>query len=198
MNIHLTYMRSLPDSRTYDVITNKLTFQVWVDFSRSATKKGYVRSKAATQQQACKQAKLVTWQRVRYQTNIIAKCQSPMCANTAKSPQLGIAPLNSVNRWNCNCFYSSLSSLDEAVLVVFSRPIFTCRWCISPYSDSLRVERSRGRIPVGARFSALVQTGPGAHPAFYTMGTWVTFPGVKLSGRGVDHPPHLAPRLKKE
>jgi len=24
------------------------------------------------------------------------------------------------------------------------------------------------------------------------------FPGVKRPGRGVDHPPHLAPRLKKE
>jgi hypothetical protein len=26
-------------------------------------------------------------------------------------------------------------------------------------------------FPVGARFSAPVQTGPGAHPASYTMGT---------------------------
>jgi len=25
-----------------------------------------------------------------------------------------------------------------------------------------------------------------------------SFPGVKRSGRGVDHPPHLAPRLRKE
>jgi len=24
------------------------------------------------------------------------------------------------------------------------------------------------------------------------------FPGVKWPGRGVDHPPHLVPRLKKE
>ena len=29
------------------------------------------------------------------------------------------------------------------------------------------------------------------------MGTGF-FPGAKRSGRGVDHPPHLAPRLKKE
>jgi hypothetical protein len=49
----------------------------------------------------------------------------------------------------------------------------------------------------GARFSALVQTGPGAYPASYTMGTG-SFPGVKWPGRGVDHPLHLAPRLKKE
>jgi len=49
------------------------------------------------------------------------------------------------------------------------------------------------RIPVGARFSATVQT----HPASYTMGTG-SFPGVKRPERGVDHPPHLALRLRKE
>jgi hypothetical protein len=36
-----------------------------------------------------------------------------------------------------------------------------------------------------------------AHPASYTMGTG-SFPGVKRPGRGIDHSPHLAPRLKKE
>jgi len=40
----------------------------------------------------------------------------------------------------------------------------------------------------GARFSARVQTGPGVHPASYTMGTG-SFPGVK-SGRGVTLTPH--------
>jgi len=49
----------------------------------------------------------------------------------------------------------------------------------------------------GARFSAPVQTGPGAHPASYTMGTG-SFLVVMRPGRGVDHPPHLAPRLRKE
>ena len=39
-----------------------------------------------------------------------------------------------------------------------------------------------------ARFSAPVQTGPGAHSASSTMGTG-SFPGVKLSGLGADHPP---------
>jgi len=66
------------------------------------------------------------------------------------------------------------------------------------YSDSLWAGRSGDRIPVRARFSAPVQTSPGAHPVFYAMGTG-SFPGVK-SGRGVTlttHP-HLAPRLKKE
>jgi len=40
---------------------------------------------------------------------------------------------------------------------------------------------------VGVRFSTPVQTGPGAHPASYTMGTG-PFPGGKGPGRGVDHP----------
>jgi len=40
---------------------------------------------------------------------------------------------------------------------------------------------------LGARFFAPVQTGPGAQPASYTMGTGC-FQGVKRPGRGVDHP----------
>ena len=39
----------------------------------------------------------------------------------------------------------------------------------------------------GARFSALFQTSPGAHPASCTMGTG-SFPGVKRPGRGDDNP----------
>ena len=50
----------------------------------------------------------------------------------------------------------------------------------------------------GARLSAPVQTGPGAHPASCTMGTG-SFPGVK-SGRGVKLNPHhlLVPLVIKE
>jgi len=55
----------------------------------------------------------------------------------------------------------------------------------------------RGSNPVGARFSAPVQTGPGAHPTFCTIGTG-SFPGVK-SGRGVTLTPHplLVPWSRK-
>jgi len=49
----------------------------------------------------------------------------------------------------------------------------------------------------GRDFSAPDQTDPGAYPATYTVGT-DSFPGVERPGRGVDHPPHLAPRLRKE
>ena len=50
---------------------------------------------------------------------------------------------------------------------------------------------------MGARFCAPAQTDPGAHPASYTVGAW-SLPEVKRPERGVDHPPRLAPRLKKE
>jgi hypothetical protein len=66
-----------------------------------------------------------------------------------------------------------------------------------PEGDSLRVGQSGDRIPVRTRFSAPVQTGPRDHPASYTMGS-ASFPGIKQPERGVNHPPHLALRLKKE
>jgi len=64
-------------------------------------------------------------------------------------------------------------------------------------SEELVSEMSGDRIPVGARFSAPVQTGPGAHPASCTMGTG-SFPGVK-SGWGVTLSPHapLVPSSRK-
>ena len=65
-----------------------------------------------------------------------------------------------------------------------------------PYSDSLRARQSGDRIPVGTRFSAPVQTGPGANPATYTMGTG-SFPGVKRPGRRVDHPPPSSAEVKE-
>ena len=70
-------------------------------------------------------------------------------------------------------------------------------WVCSRYSDWLRAGRSGDRIPVGARFSAPVQTGPGAHSVSCSMGTG-SFPGVKI-GRGVMLTPHplLVPWSRK-
>jgi hypothetical protein len=51
-------------------------------------------------------------------------------------------------------------------------------------------------IQVAVRFSAPVQTEPGAHPALYKMGTG-SFPGVKRPGRGVDHPPPSSVDVKE-
>ena len=68
----------------------------------------------------------------------------------------------------------------------------------SRYSDWLRAGRSGNRIPLGARFSAPVQTGPAVYPASCTIGTGF-FPGVK-SCRGVTLTPHplLVPFVMKE
>jgi len=53
------------------------------------------------------------------------------------------------------------------------------------------------RIPVGGEIFRTRPHRPWAHPASYTVGT-ESFPGVKQPGRGIDHPPYLAQRLKKE
>ena len=45
------------------------------------------------------------------------------------------------------------------------------------------------------RFSAPIETGPWAHPAYYTMGT-ESSPRVKWPGCGVDHPPTSSAKVK--
>ena len=49
----------------------------------------------------------------------------------------------------------------------------------------------------GARISVSFQIGPGAYLASRTLST-ESFLGVNLPVRGVDHPLHLAQKLKKE
>jgi len=85
-----------------------------------------------------------------------------------------------------------VAAAAASVVVVVSGPGWRSR-----YSDWLRAGQSGDRITVGARFSAPVLIGPGAHPASYTMGTG-SLPEVKRPGRGAEHLPHFSPRLKKE
>ena len=68
---------------------------------------------------------------------------------------------------------------------------------LSRYSDWIRAGRSGYRIPVKARFSALVHTVPGAHPGFRTLETG-SFPEAQ-SGRDVTLTPHplLVPWSRK-
>jgi len=63
-----------------------------------------------------------------------------------------------------------------------------------PYSSvgiatELPAGRPGDRIPVGARFSAPVQTGPGPHPASCTMGTGSLPGGKERPGRDADSSP---------
>ena len=60
------------------------------------------------------------------------------------------------------------------------------------------VGRSGDRIPVGARFSASVQTGPRAHPASYTRDTGSLSRGFSAWGVALTSHVLLAPRLRKE
>jgi hypothetical protein len=77
-------------------------------------------------------------------------------------------------------------------LVLYYCGIHHLNW----YSDMLWAGRSGDRILVGARFSAPIQTGPGVHPASYTMGTGI-FPGVKWPGRGIYPPPPSSAKVKE-
>ena len=110
---------------------------------------------------------------------------------------LSIKKLNTIQYRHSNSSASSLS-LQCAFISTFLPDAMD--WCgpeqLSRYSESLRAGRSGDRVPVRERFSAPVQTGHGAYPASYTMGTG-SFPGLKRTGRGVDHPPHVESRLKK-
>jgi hypothetical protein len=51
-------------------------------------------------------------------------------------------------------------------------------------------------VSVMARLSKPIQTGPGAHPASYIIGTGL-FPWVKQPGRGVNHPPLSSTKVKE-
>jgi hypothetical protein len=67
-------------------------------------------------------------------------------------------------------------------------------------SDSLRAGRSTDQIPVlggGREFPHLPRPalGPTQSPVKWETGL---FPGGKRPGGGINHPPHLAKRLKKK
>jgi hypothetical protein len=68
----------------------------------------------------------------------------------------------------------------------------------SRYSDELRAGRPGFDSRQGQDFSRLhnVQTGSGAHPATYPMGTGAIFPGVKRQGREADHSPTSSAEVK--
>ena len=86
---------------------------------------------------------------------------------------------------------NALATVGNLILITQLSSTYSCKeflWCGGQYSHSLRAVRSGDWIPLGVRFSAPVQTGPGAHPAPSTMVTG-SFPGVKWPGRGVDLPP---------
>jgi hypothetical protein len=84
------------------------------------------------------------------------------------------------------------------MLRLFSLAIFRGwgRYSSVGIATTLRTGRSGDRSQVAERFSTPVQTGPGAHPPSYTMGTG-SFRGVKRPGRVVDHTPPSSDEVKE-
>jgi hypothetical protein len=68
---------------------------------------------------------------------------------------------------------------------------------LSRCSDWLLAGRFGDRIPVGVRFFAHVQIGPGTHPASCTIGTGF-IPGVKRPERGAEPPPPPGAEVENE
>jgi hypothetical protein len=66
----------------------------------------------------------------------------------------------------------------------------------SPSSYLLRAGRSGDQIPVGASLYIPVQTGPGAHPDSYKMGS-VSFTELEGPERVVGHPPSSGIEVKE-
>ena len=89
-------------------------------------------------------------------------------------------------------FYQNVYSTGRIAL--FNSSTDNTKW----WNDelySLRAGRSGDRIPVGAKFSALVQTGFGARRASCTVGSGSS--PAKRQGRGVDHSPPSSAEVKE-
>jgi hypothetical protein len=84
--------------------------------------------------------------------------------------------------------------LPESFSSTFFPQIFQS--CAFALMDRLPTGLFGDRITVGARFFALVQTIPAAHPASYAMSTG-SFPGVMRPGCGVNHPLPSSARVKE-
>ena len=69
---------------------------------------------------------------------------------------------------------------------------------LSRYSDSLQAGTVQGSNSGGGEIFRTRPDRPWGPPSLLYNGYRVSFSGVKRPGRGVDHPPYLAPRLKKE
>ena len=94
------------------------------------------------------------------------------------------------------CYWPlALSSTTMSVVIRTQTWEFLFAFCLYKL---LQAGRFGDRIRVAARFSAPVETGARAHPAFCTMVRGSVARGVKRQERGVDYPPQVAPRLKKE
>ena len=124
-------------------------------------------------------------------------CTEPQCLYSRAIPLLSLWAVQSVQNLSaCTVELYLYSPYGPYGLYRTSVSVKGCTFFIqlmagtgylSGYRDSLEAGQFGDRNPVKASFFPTVQTGPGAYPAYYIMGTG-SFPGVKRPGRGVDPP----------
>jgi hypothetical protein len=86
------------------------------------------------------------------------------------------------------CSLIKETTVFKGIMKFVSDTIY-CQFCSQTYGNW-------DRIPVGARFSAPVQTGPGSYPTSYVMGTGSS-PELNRPLCGVDHPPPSSADVKE-
>jgi hypothetical protein len=108
---------------------------------------------------------------------------------------------NSLSGWKFSMFSRLLKFLphDYRTQTNCSRSLTLITTRITSKYTSLRVQWSGVPVPVGAGNFSLhhrAQTGSGAHPASYPMGTRGSFLGVKRPERKADHSPPSSAKVK--
>ena len=145
---------------------------------------------------------------------LVAACQRVLHHIHAHFRDITHAPFTSENYcellsvwrcvlWYCPCFRRACRLICSTSMVLSrdcipNKPIIPNTVLITEGRDrSVGIATRYGdRILVRARFYALVQTGPGAHPTSCTMGAG-SFPGVERPGCGADHPPPSSAEVKE-
>jgi hypothetical protein len=83
--------------------------------------------------------------------------------------------------------------------ILYLLPFLSCYFHLCGPGSSVGIATGYGLDDPGieSRFSAPVQTGPGAQPASCTLGTG-SFPGAKQPGRSADHPAPSSAEVENE
>ena len=120
---------------------------------------------------------------------VLGKICSRLCCTDIKNRLV-----TSFRIWSDVCLFRVIAFLGTFTQLRNAALNFFMSVCIRGQDSSVGIATRYGldgsgiESRWGQRFSAPVQTGPGAHPDSCTMGTG-SFPGVKRPGRGADHPP---------